>query len=152
VNRRQPWVAFGLRERQTQVFAGKLNHAAREELLHRLNLLASASNRSKGALAEICNQPKSFTEYLRMTLTRDSSAGCGCRKSTTSSAYNEILCPLCLLAPPIKGCKRFCSDAFSTREFRTSITRMNNIGERGSPTVSPAGEGLNHLAPHSPTL
>jgi hypothetical protein len=48
-------------------------------------------------------------------------------KSTTSSAYNEIRCPFPLLS---NGYNRPCSEAFAIKEFSTSMTIMNIMGER----------------------
>jgi hypothetical protein len=56
------------------------------------------------------------------------------RKSMTSSAQREIRC---WMEREERGCRRPSFDAFATMRLRTSMPRMNNMGERGSPYRSP---------------
>jgi hypothetical protein len=56
------------------------------------------------------------------------------RKSMTSSAQREIRC---WMEREERGCRRPSFDAFATMRLGTSMPRMNNMGERGSPYRSP---------------
>lgn len=67
-----------------------------------------------------------FNCILRVKVISDAT---GWRKRATSSAYIEILCWIGLLD---SSCSNSASDALVIIQFRTSMTSIKSIGDRGS--------------------
>jgi hypothetical protein len=71
---------------------------------------------------------------LRISIVMVMSLASGRRNKTTSSAYREIRCCSGHLA---KGCSSPSSEALEIMCPRVSMTKMNNIGDKGSSCLSP---------------
>jgi hypothetical protein len=74
--------------------------------------------------------PKSQRIFVKIC----SSDSANLRKSTTSSAYMNSQCWRFL---EDRGCRRPKYAAFAMRRFTVSITKMNNMGDSGSPCLRP---------------
>jgi hypothetical protein len=85
-------------------------------------------------LLKFVTNPEASPKILRISFTTITSSPLGCMNNTTSSAYRETLCPFLFLN---RGCSRPISLAHEKREFKTSITKMNNIGDKGSLCLNP---------------
>ena len=78
--------------------------------------------------------PEALPKSCRISRVIAISLAEGLKKSTTSSAYKEILCCNALLA---SGCNICSSAAFLIKWQSTSMTRMKSMGDNGSPCLRP---------------
>ena len=79
----------------------------------------------------ICS-PEASPKQRRMSFVSCKSSSVGLINRATSSQYNESLCPV-----DRRGESNPSASALRNRLFRTSITKINSIGERGSPWRRP---------------
>ena len=78
--------------------------------------------------------PEASPKRLRISITRLMSSASGLINNTTSSTYREILCCRARL---VRGCRNPSLAALETKCPSTSITKINSIGDRGSPWRKP---------------
>jgi hypothetical protein len=122
------------RERQPQVFTREIRDHAGEATSGFLYLILGASDRCHGALLRFVARPVAPSKHARIDFATESSAVVGCKNTTTSSAFKEILYGT---AFRFKGLNKLLSSALENMEFRASMTITNNSGDNGSPCLRP---------------
>jgi len=83
---------------------------------------------------KLVRSPDASPNTSNICVVRFISSSVGRMNNATSSAYREIRCPS---LPLVNGCNKPSPYALVNRLFKTSMTKINSIGDRGSPCRRP---------------